>query len=248
MKLKLITHIDRINYFSDGFIEYYKKFFHPEEFYFLVYYSKNYKEIISYLSKHGFDVDKQVKQYNLYKRYVSSANAHLQNEVKTRFIKEGFTVVYSPQDERLFHPDLRNYIINNLKDYIRAKGIVIVQHNEPSLDTSKPLLSQRNYCVAGTTFYDKTSILKKDFAWTPGRHNSPKVLGEKIDVDENIYLIDIGKSCIDIALENNKESVLLYEKLNNYYHITDRDAIEKKFAELSVQPIPEAIKKFSTFF
>ena len=32
MKFKLITAIDRINYFSDNFISYYKRFFLPESY------------------------------------------------------------------------------------------------------------------------------------------------------------------------------------------------------------------------
>jgi len=241
MKFRLITHIDRVNYFSDGYIEYYKKFFEIEEFYFLVQ-SYYYDDIVDYLKKRGFKND-QISKYKS-TSYIAKTKKNLQNEKKKEFIEKGFTVVYSSQDERIFHPDLRNYIANNLTDYIAPRGVVIVQHNEPKLDITKPLLSQRSYCIADVYGRDKPQILKKNINWDSGMHRRPK----GCPVDENIYLVDIGKSCAHIALENNQVSQIIYQKLANYYGCNDVDKIKELFSNRKVKLIPETIKDHSTFF
>ena len=53
MKFKVITQIDRINYFSDNFIKYYRTFFNVDEFRFMVH-SVNSNKIREYLYSHGF--------------------------------------------------------------------------------------------------------------------------------------------------------------------------------------------------
>ena len=241
MKFRLMTHIDRINYYSDGYIEYYKKFFEPEEFYFLIQ-SHFYDDIVKYLKKNGFKNDQMAKYVST--SYIASTKTALQNGKKKEFIKKGYTVVYSSQDERIFHPDLRNYIANNLTNYIAPKGVVIVQHNEPKLDVTKPLLSQRSYCAADVRGRDKPQILKKNINWGSGMHIRPK----DCPVDENIYLIDLGKCCAHMTYDNNQVSQIIYRKLVNHYGCNDIKKIKKLFSSKKVELIPEDIKKFSTLF
>jgi hypothetical protein len=62
-KFKLITAIDRINYFSDNFIDYYKKWFLVEEFYFMVH-EKNYDSVILYLFSKGFG-ENNIEKYTI---------------------------------------------------------------------------------------------------------------------------------------------------------------------------------------
>jgi hypothetical protein len=52
-KFKVITYIDRVNILSDTFINYYLKFFKPEEFYFLILESE-FKNISEYLLNKDF--------------------------------------------------------------------------------------------------------------------------------------------------------------------------------------------------
>jgi len=242
MEFRLMTHIDRINYFSDGFIEYYKKFFHLEEFYFLIH-SHNYKKIVEYLYSHGFD-ESQMCKYNNF-NYLGGEKNIKQNSKKKEFIKEGYTVVYSSQDERIVHPDLRNYIIKNLNQYMVPRGVVIIHHSsEPELDVTKPLLSQRNYQVGGIKGRCKPQILNKNICWDSGMHLIP----DNATVDENIYLVDIGKCCVGIALENNINSLTIYNNLANYYNVTDKQNIRKLFNRKAFKKIPEELKKVPTLF
>ena len=71
-----MTHIDRINYYSDGYIEYYKKFFELEEFYFLIH-SHFYDDIVKYLKKNGFKDDQMTRYVST--SYIALTKTSLQN-------------------------------------------------------------------------------------------------------------------------------------------------------------------------
>jgi hypothetical protein len=234
--LKVITQIDRINYFSDNFINYYKNFFHPEEFYFLIH-DVNKNLIIPYLQSHG------INNFETYytKSYGRGDNIKKQNEIKKRFINEGYIVLYADQDERIFHPDLRNYIINTLNDWIAPTGIVLLQHDsEPPLDETKKILEQRSWGKLDRYWFSKTCILRKDFEWLPGRHTRPLTL----KIDANIYLIDTGKCCKDLMLKNNQESNKIYENVLLRYSTDNENIVKKVFEEHkgSLEKLPQIIK------
>lgn len=222
---KLITAIDRINYFSDNFIAYYKRFFNPNEFHFLVH-STNAEKIKPYLYNHGF-TDGEIEEYTI-RSFGWGDNIKKQNEVKRRFIDGGCIVLYADQDERIFHPDLRNYILENLKTWIAPTGICLMQHDrEPPLDKTKKVLEQRSYGKLDTYWFSKTCILKKDYEWLPGRHTRPPGL----QIDPNIYLVDVGKLCKDFMIENNEESKKIYPRLFWRYGTKDKNAFQKVFNE-----------------
>ena len=234
--LKVITQIDRINYFSDNFINYYKNFFHPEEFYFLIH-DVNKNLIIPYLQSHGIN---NFETYST-KSYGWGNNIKKQNEIKKRFINEGYIVLYADQDERIFHPDLRNYIINTLNDWIAPTGIVLLQHDSESpLDETKKILEQRSWGKLDTCWFSKTCILRKDFEWLPGRHTRPP----NLKIDANIYLIDTGKCCKDLMLKNNQESNKIYKSVFWRYSTDNENIVKKVFGEHkgSLEKLPQIIK------
>jgi len=243
MKFKIITAIDRINYFSDNFIAYYRKFFQPEEFYFLVH-KRNAHQIIPYLTTHGF-TKKEMEVYDI-SRFGWGENINKQNSVKKKFIDEGCTVLYADQDERIFHPDLRNYIINTPGDWIVPTGISLMQHSEePPLDETKNILSQRSYGKLDIYWFSKTCILRKDFNWLPGRHTKPP----KTPIDPNVYLVDVGKLCKDFMLKNNETSRKIYPTLFWRYSTNDKKDLLKVFEEHSgtLTLLPEIIKQSGLF-
>lgn len=243
MKFKLITAIDRINYFSDNFIAYYKRFFHPEEFYFLVH-KVNAPQIVLYLSNHGF-TNKEMEVYDISK-FGWGDNIDKQNSIKKKFIDEGYVVLYADQDERIFHPDLRNYIINNLTYWIIPTGISLMQHNsEPPLDETKNVLEQRSYGKLDVYWFSKTCILKKDFHWLPGRHTTPV----NSHVDPHVYLVDIGKMCKDFMLKNNETSKKIYNNLFWRYSTDDKKELSNVFNEHKgeLTLLPSIIKESNLF-
>ena len=242
MEFRLMTHIDRINYFSDGFIEYYTKWFNLDEFFFLVK-DTQYEKIAKYLCDKGFAKHQMIKYKN--SGYIAGHKKKLQREKKSQFIKNGYTVLYSSQDERIVHPDLRNYIINNLKNYIVPRGVVIIQHpTEDVLDVTKPILSQRSYQVSDDQGRSKPQILKKNINWDSGMHKIPE--GAKID--ENIFLVDIGKCCTKIALDNNMITLNIYKNVPYFYKYKTIEEVQKHFDKKEYKEINKGLKKLSNAF
>lgn len=219
-KVILITAIDRINYFSDNFIKYYLNFFHPDEVFFMVNYV-DYNEIVKYLRGYGFS---KFEQYQG-KSFGEGNNITNQNRIKTQFIQSGYKVVYSDMDERIYHPQLRDIILNTQYDHLVAFGMQIIQKpDEPPLDLTKNVLEQRDWCYPDRQWYSKTCILNKDFHWTPGRHNrlgAPKLI-------ENLYLFDLGRCCKDLMIINNATTNRIYGRVMWRYKELNKAVIERE--------------------
>jgi hypothetical protein len=155
-------------------------------------------------------------------------------------------VLYADQDERIFHPDLRNYIINNLNYWIVPTGISLMQHDsEPSLDETKSVLSQRSYGKLDIYWFSKTCILNKDFTWLPGRHTKPV----NSQIDPNVYLVDVGKMCKDFMLKNNEVSKKIYQNLFWRYSTNDKQKLSSVFNEHTgkLNFLPSVIKESNLF-
>jgi hypothetical protein len=195
IKLKIGTYIDRSNIISDIFINYYLKFFNHSEFHFLIL-DKNFDGVSDYLKTKGFSED----SFEMVK------NSHIgvpvlldkQNSFVDHFISKGLITIYVDIDEILYHTDLRNYIIN--KD--------------------DKILNQRSFCVFDDEYHSKVTVLKSNYTWGGGRHNKN---GNKISDD--IFLIDIGKCCPIIMVNNNIISNNLYSKSTDRYSMTDEKKI-----------------------
>ena len=243
-KFKLITAIDRINYFSDNFISYYKKWFLDEEFYFMVHHV-NYDALKDYLFSKGFG-ENNIEKYSV-TSFGDGHNVNNQNRIKTQFLNEGRIVVYADIDERIYHPDLRQYILQSEKNYILPSGMQIVHANhEPPLDFTKSVLEQRSMCVLDNFWYSKMCILKSDFKWDHGRHNKPL----NVRSDNKIHLIDIGKVCKEFMIENNKKSAEIYNRVIWRYKVTNEHHIEREVygkIMLTACPIIESIKNSKAF-
>lgn len=242
-KFKLITHIDRVGYFAKNFVDYYKQFFNPEEFRFMVH-NVNEASIKEFLYSQGF-TDNEMEPYDI-TAYGWGNNIKKQNEIKKRFIDQGYTVLYADQDERIFHPDLRNYILNTPGNWIAPTGISLMQHDsEPPLDETKKVLEQRSYGKLDVYWFSKTCILRKDFEWLPGRHTRPTYL----NIDTNIYLVDIGKACKDLMLRNNEESKRIYKSVFWRYSTDKKEVFNKVFEEHKgpLVKLPDIIKKSNLF-
>jgi hypothetical protein len=243
-KFRLITAIDRINYFSDNFIDYYKKWFLVEEFYFMVH-EKNYDSIKRYLFSKGFG-ESNIEKYDI-KSFGEGHNVNNQNRIKTDFLNKGYIVIYADMDERIYHPRLREYIQESNLDFIIPKGMQIVHaKGEAPLDFARNIIEQRSTCVLDVFWYSKVCILKKDFKWDHGRHNKPYVH----TIDPNIHLIDVGKVCKDFMIENNKISSEIYQKVMWRYKETNIANLEREvYNKIMVKPIsiPSDLKNANPF-
>lgn len=242
MTFRLVTAVDRINYFLDNYISYYKRFFIPDEFYFLVHY-KNYDEITQYLLNRGFSHFEKYTEIS----FGEGHNVVNQNRLQKKFIDEGYTVIYADVDERIFHPNLREYITNSTNDIIIPTGMMIVQRpSDPPLDKTKNVLEQERGCRTDIRWYSKVCILKKPFEWHHGRHNKP----DRHIIDSDIYLIDLGRVCVDFAIENNIKSKNIYHKVLWRYAEMKKQLIEQEFfnpVRHDLKEIPTHIKSSNLF-
>lgn len=235
---KLVTFIDRINYFSDKFISYYKQIFNPEEFFFIINW-RDLEEIKAYLLDHGFS-EKSFHVNMTRTNFGYGEQVSQQNSIKREFISRGYIVVYADIDELIYHPDFKSYVLNSPKQLFCSKGIQIVQApGEAYLDVTKPIVDQRLMGQYDDYYYAKVCILKKDFTWTGGRHNK-----EGVKPDENIWLLDIGKVCKHLMLENNKKTTELYGGVFPRYTYKTMPEVEKEYKNYlkGIAPIPEIVK------
>lgn len=225
--IKIITYIDRINFFSETFINYYLRFFKPDEFHFLILDSE-FDNICNYLLNKNFQKKSFEKISNKYFGTVDDI-LNKQNEISNNFINQGFIVIYVDIDEIIYHHDLRNYILNNIKDYITPLGIVLIPNSdEINLNQTDKILNQRKYCFFDNKWYAKTCILNKNYIWEGGRHNK-----DSNKIFNDIYLIDIGKCCKQIILENNQTTNKLYKNVTTKYAIINEDYINKMIYNFS---------------
>lgn len=222
MKFKLITYIDRINFFSEKFISFYLKTFNFDEFHFLIHH-KNFNQLTEYLNSKGFSsLNYEKLERN---RFGFGENINKQNQIKSHFLKLGFIVVYADIDELIYHPDLKNYILNSHDELYCPLGITITQNlDESKIDIGKNILEQRTKFFFNQEWYSKVCILKKDFIWDMGRHNK-----KGVKIDENIFLFDIGKICIESYLENNFKTLEIYDLVNSRYKEKNKILIQEKF-------------------
>lgn len=235
--------MDRVNYLTGVFVNYYRMFFNVDEFYFMVH-CKRQDEIKTALKSYGFK-EEQMEMYGQ-DRFGWGDNIHNQNRLKTKFIQEGYIVIYADPDEFIFHPNLRQYVLDNLVNWIVPTGICLMQHpNEPALDKTRKILEQRDYCKIDTYWFSKTCILKKDYHWLPGRHTKPN----HSSINNNVYLIDVGKMCKDFMLENNIETTEIYKNVMWRYSTKKKESFSQVFNEHrgAMIKLPNIIKQHSLF-
>ncbi len=245
MQFRLVTYIDRVNYISDTFLSYYKKIFSPEEFIFIVK-EVNYPNIREYLDANGL-CNSQIQVIKKFDNFGFGDSVHNQNALVKSLVENGFTVVYADIDELIYHPNLKEYIENKPDKLIAAKGMLIFQHpSEPYLDPTKKVFEQRSYCKFNDHYFSKVCILKEPFEWKPGRHNRPK---NQI-IDNNIYLIDIGKICKNLIIQNNEINKQMYKQVNWRYSTNNIDKILGEWDGLlgpGFAPIPQELKDLCPF-
>ncbi len=242
-KIKIITYIDRSNILSDIFIKYYLNFFKLEEFHFLILDSQ-FDLVSNYLLTNKFTSENFKSVSN---NYFGTADEILkiQNKTLNEFIKQGYIVVYVDIDEIIYHHDLRNYILNNIIDYITPSGIVIIPNSsEGYIDPNDKILDQRKYCIFDNTWHSKTCVLNKKYTWSGGRHNK-----NSNKISDDIFLIDIGRCCQQIILENNKMTNKIYENVTFRYSTESKDLINTMVSKFlpTLKPLPEYILNTKLF-
>lgn len=154
-------------------------------------------------------INDKIKNYDSYLFDIS-----VFNEFQKIFLKENDVVVYSDIDELIMHEDLDNLLQTFNSDFLVTTGVEIVQNVklEPKVDLSRKILSQRNYMVY-SKWYNKPLILSNPYDWTNGKHTNATPY-------PNLFLIHLGKVCLDIYEKGWKETYSMYPKYK-YKNVTD---------------------------
>jgi hypothetical protein len=241
-KIKIGTYIDRCNFISDVFIQYYLNFFTHDEFHFFIL-DKNYDDVYSYLKSKNFNDSS----------FESVSNNHIgvhtlmskQNSFVDELTSNGVIVIYVDIDEILYHIDLRNFIFQNKSNYIVPKGVVLIPNtDEEELNKNNKILNQRSYCVIDDLYHSKVTVLRENYIWSAGRHNK-----NNIPISDEIFLIDISKCCPQIMIENNIMSNNLYPSSTERYSITEVEKINKILNEwrTKITELPKKIRDSKLF-
>lgn len=136
------------------------------------------------------------------------------NEFQKIFLKENNVVMYSDVDEIIMHDDLNDLLQTFNSDFLVTTGVEIVQNVklEPKIDLNRKILSQRNYMVY-SKWYNKPLILRNPYNWTNGKHINATPY-------PNLFLIHLGKICLDIYTNGWEETYSMYPNYK-YKNVTD---------------------------
>jgi len=244
-KFKIFTIIDRLNWFSDIWIEYHLRYFKKSEIAFL-----NDKKFLNddslkrYLIENfSFNEDEihiihsEDQPTSLRERHVYIT--HFINMTQSNLLLENDVVIYLDIDELIYHPDLVNLLNTFDSDYLVTNPMDIL-HNiniEYDFDFSKPINSQRNYINSGiiSGWYKKNIIVRNKTYWQDGRHTN------EMPTISDLYLIHLGK--IDLKFTNllNKQNREMrgWEESQNAF--IDNE-LEDWFRNFTISEIPEYIK------
>ena len=91
----------------------------------------------------------------------------------------------------------------NIKTCVSGLGLDIGQNTkyESELDTTKPMLEQREYALLSTR-YTKPVVLNKPVAWGSGFHS---VRGHNFHIDKNLYLLHFGAVDMEMLVQKAKK-------------------------------------------
>lgn len=243
--IKIITHVDRINWFLHKWLDYHRSIFPDEVFHFII--DENFIDanaLSDFLISKGFEASKinivqfnnLPNEYDARLEYSTLFVNNLQKELLTNFD----VVIYLDIDELLYHEDILN-VLNSFSSNFLTTNVIDVTHNmskEPSFDFNKSVFSQRNYMNTSPTagWYKKPIITRIPVNWGHGKHTIDRIGFDPSP--ENIYIIHLGK--IDFEFSNllAKENIKMrgrYESQNTF----EDDALSAYISAMTLSKIPE---------
>jgi len=185
----------------------------------------------------------------------------LVNDYKASLLKQYKWILFSDNDEIIYHPNgLDNYMDNLETDYVTCNGFDVVQSlrteyvrrgynglnlvKEPSIDWNKPILPQRKFWQANTA-YRKTLITSVDFKWSTGMH----VCCKPQKIDHALKLMHLKKIDYDYCEQLNQR----YRKVGTMHSPLNSRPVGDKFrtwwmgTSQRLVPIPEEIRESLAF-
>lgn len=129
-----------------------------------------------------------------------------------KFLLAYDVVIYSDNDEFIVHNNINELLNKDFDQCLVTTGIEIVQNLqcEGTFNFQKKINNQRNFMVK-SVWYNKPLIINKKIDWVAGKHNFNKY----DNYVDNLYLIHLGKICLDLTKRLIEETKILYP-LNNF--------------------------------
>lgn len=219
-KIKLITQIDRINWFLEKWISHHTKVFKKEELVFLVDDKFVSTDVFTkFLKKKKFKKNEIniISLHDLPIEYTARMRITTPfiNTLQKQLLETYDVVIYLDIDELLYHPELREVLNTFTSDFLVTNTIDII-HNvnleKNSFDFSKNVFSQRKFHNVSDSrkWYYKPIITRRPAEWGDGRHSIDGAF--LLPSAENVYLIHLGKIDFEYANFLNKENIQMREK------------------------------------
>jgi hypothetical protein len=138
-------------------------------------------------------------------------------DYQAKLLQESDVVLYADLDEFIVHPDLLGLLQSEFNTCIVTTGVEIVQNLEieTRFDFQRSINSQRSHMIY-SEWYNKPLIINKQIDWCDGKHNH----GEFKNYVEGLYLIHLGKVCLDLSKQYSSDDSNLYTQYSRYKHTT----------------------------
>lgn len=245
-KIKIITQIDRINWFLEKWISYHTKVFKKEELVFLVDDKFVSTDVITkFLKKKKFKKNEIniITLHDLPIEYIARMRntTPFINNLQKQLLETCDVVIYLDIDELLYHAELREVLNTFNSDFLVTNTIDVI-HNihleKDSFDFNKNVFSQRKFHNVSDArkWYYKPAITRRPANWGDGRHSiDGSFFGPS---PENVYLIHLGKMDFEYTNQLNKENILMREKDLSQNTFID-SALESFFLSMASAKIPD---------
>lgn len=202
--ISIFTYIDRYTPYLDIWLRYYKKIV-PDIHVYILHRSTSTFDLQTYISNQQHD--------HIYERQIDTTNGlyvvdtHIFSDMHAELLSKYDVVLYADIDEIIMHENLYDILHTTFDTCLVTRGVEIIQKIgiESAFQFEIDILSQRDYIIY-SNWYDKALITNKSIPWSDGKHNH-NIYNNYID---GLYLIHLGKICIDLFNYNWQNTVDTY--------------------------------------
>jgi hypothetical protein len=238
--ISIFTYMDRASSpFLKTWIQYYKKFTNTKPI-ILCRHTISGTTLKEYCDVTFVDVS---TYFDSSRRGIYVAPNKIFADYQAKLLEESDVVLYADLDEFIVHSDLLGLLQSEFNTCLVTTGVEIVQdlQTETRFDFQRSINSQRGHMIY-SEWYNKPLIINKQVDWCDGKHNH----GKFQNYVEGLYLIHLGKVCLDLSKQYNRDDGNLYEQYSRYSHITPEEYANllnnSSHLNHPITPIPEHIK------
>jgi hypothetical protein len=243
--IKVITHVDRINWFFTKWVTYHQSYFNNNSFIFIIDEEfLTHNQLAEELKLHDF-LESQINIISfgsVPRDYAARLDycSHFVNNLLIEILTESDVVIYLDIDELLYHENLIEILNNFTSDFLVTNFIDVTHkiNSEPEFDYTKSVFSQRKYMNVGETsgWYKKPIITRVPVSWGNGKHT---INNRGFDSSpENVFIIHLGKMDFNFSNRLAKENIQMRGLFESQNAFTD-DSLKSYILGMPLLTIPE---------